>query len=209
MSPYALPLAELALANFIGIISPGPAFLLVSRAAAGRGRAAGFGLSLGVAIAATTWAAAACFGVSLVMARFATLYAAIQIAGGLYLVWIGISAWRAPPPKLDLAGPTGNGSFGFLRAVATGAALNLGNPKIVIFFTSIFVALLPAHIPLWMTFAAIAVVGLQEAAWYCLVTLLFSRARIQRAYRRAGLWIERTVGTLLIAIGARILGAAV
>ncbi|CAG4901951.1 unnamed protein product [Acidocella sp. C78] len=207
MSSYALPLAELALANFIGIISPGPAFLLVSRAAAGRGRAVGFGLSLGVAIAATTWAAAACFGVSIIMARFATLYEAIQIAGGVYLVWIGVSAWRARPHEIDVAGPAG--SVGFLRAVASGAALNLGNPKIVIFFTSIFVALLPAHIPLWLTFAAIAVVGLQEAAWYCLVTLLFSRARIQRAYRRAGLWIERTVGTLLIAIGARILGAAV
>ncbi|KDM65932.1 MULTISPECIES: LysE family translocator [Acidiphilium] len=207
MSPYALPLAELALANFIGMISPGPAFLLVSRAAAGRGRAAGFGLSLGVAIAATTWAAAACFGVALVMARFAPLYEAVQIAGGLYLVWIGISAWRAPPPELDLAAPSG--SPGFLRAVATGAALNLGNPKIVIFFTSIFVALLPAHTPLWLSAAAIAIVGLQEVTWYCLVTLLFSRARVQRAYRRAGLWIERTVGTLLIAIGARILGAAV
>lgn len=79
----------------------------------------------------------------------------------------------------------------------------------MIFFTSIFVALLPAHTPLWLSAAAIAIVGLQEVTWYCLVTLLFSRARVQRAYRRAGLWIERTVGTLLIAIGARILGAAV
>lgn len=207
MSSYVLPLAALAFANFIGMVSPGPAFLLVSRAAAGRSRTTGFGLSLGVAIAATVWATAACFGIALVMAKFATLYNAIQIAGGLYLIWLGIGAWRAPPPEFEASGGSGRG--GFLRAIATGAALNLGNPKIVIFFTSIFVALLPAHTPLWLRVAAIVIVGIQEAAWYSLVAVLFSRPRIQRAYRRAGAWIERTVGTLLIGLGFRIVAAGV
>lgn len=205
MSSYALPLAALAFANFIGMVSPGPAFLLVSRAAAGRNRMTGFGLSLGVAIAATLWATAACFGIALVMAKFATLYSAIQIAGGLYLIWLGIGAWRAPSPAFESGGEPDRA--GFLRAIAAGAALNLGNPKIVIFFTSIFVALLPAHMPIWLRVAAIAIVGVQEVAWYSLVAALFSRPRFQRAYRRAGAWIERTVGTLLIGLGIRIVAA--
>lgn len=207
MMSYALPLAGLALANFIGMVSPGPAFLMVSRASAGRSRATGFGLSLGVAIAATAWAAAACFGVTLVMAHFATVYTAIQIAGGLYLIWLGVGAWRTQPPELTGAGQPDRG--GFLGAIATGAALNLGNPKIVIFFTSIFVALLPAHAPFWLRLAAIAVVGVQEAAWYSLVAVLFSRPGVQRAYRRAGIWIERVVGTLLLGLGIRIVAAGV
>lgn len=207
MSSYALPLAGLALANFIGMVSPGPAFLLVSRAAAGRGQVAGLGLSVGVAIAATAWAAAACFGIALVMAKFASLYAAIEIAGGLYLVWLGIDAWRAPPTVSEPGADPGGG--GFLRAVVTGAALNLGNPKIVVFFTSIFVALLPAHTPFMLRLAAILIVGLQEVSWYALVTLIFSRPAIQRAYRRAGTWIERTVGTMLIGLGLRLFAAGI
>lgn len=207
MTSYALPLAALALANFVGIVSPGPAFLLVSRAAAGRNRRTGFGLSLGVAVAATTWAAAACFGIALVMAKFASIYEAIQVAGGLYLIWLGIGAWRTQTPKIeDNVAPTHSS---FLRAVATGAALNLGNPKIVIFFTSIFVALLPAHAPLWLRLAAIVIVGIQEATWYSLVAVLFSHPRVQRAYRRAGIWIERVVGTLLVGIGFRIIAPGI
>lgn len=205
---YTVPLAELALANFIGIVSPGPAFLLVSRAAAGRSRSTAFGLSLGVAIAATAWAAAACFGIALVMAKFATLYRAIQIAGGFYLVWLGIGAWRAGAPQAADPPASTARPQGTARAVLVGAALNLGNPKIVIFFTSIFVTLLPASAPLWVRLAATAIVGVQEAAWYVAVAFLFSRPRIQAAYRRAGTWIERTVGTILIALGARIISAA-
>lgn len=202
---YALPLAELALVNLIGIVSPGPAFLLVSRAAARQSRGTAFGLSLGVAIAATLWAAAACFGIALLMAQAAPLYRAIQLAGGLYLIWLGIGAWRAPgqPAATVPAQERGAG-----RSVMMGAALNLGNPKIVIFFTSIFVTLLPAHAPLWLRLVAIGIVGVQEAAWYLLVAVLFSQPRVQAAYRRVSLWIERGVGTLLIGLGARILAAA-
>ncbi|MGA7972399.1 MAG: LysE family transporter, partial [Pseudolabrys sp.] len=91
---YALALAALAFANLLGIISPGPAFLMVSRAAAGRDLKTAIGLGAGVAIAATTWAAMACFGIALLMTHFAPLYGAIQIAGGAYLIWLGIGAWR-------------------------------------------------------------------------------------------------------------------
>ena len=51
---YLLPLAGLALANALGIISPGPAFIMVSRAARRSLRTA-IGLGAGVAIAATLW----------------------------------------------------------------------------------------------------------------------------------------------------------
>src|SRR5512139_1614229 len=94
MSSYLWPLAGLALANLLGIISPGPAFLMVSRAAAGRSLGVGVALGAGVAIAATIWAAAACFGIALLMTQFASVYGIIQLAGGAYLIFIGISAWR-------------------------------------------------------------------------------------------------------------------
>ncbi len=208
---YALALAALAFANLLGIISPGPAFLMVSRAAAGRDLKTAIGLGAGVAIAATTWAAMACFGIALLMTHFAPLYGAIQIAGGAYLIWLGIGAWResrkgAPPPAAT--GVPAEARGGVARAVLTGALLSLGNPKIVIFFSSIFVALLPAHAPLWLRFTVVGIVGLQEVSWYTTVAFVFSRPRVQAAYRRASKWIERGLGTALIGIGARILVGA-
>lgn len=208
MSSYILPLAGLALANLLGIISPGPAFLMVSRAAAGRSLGIGVALGAGVAIAATIWAAAASFGIALLMTQFASIYGIIQIAGGAYLIWLGISAWRhsrAPmtaAPR-DTAAPAGRD--GIARAVLTGAWLSLGNPKIIIFFSSIFVALLPHDAPVWVRLVAVAIVGVQEISWYTTVAFVFSRPRVQAAYARARTWIERALGTVLIGLGARII----
>ena len=209
---YLLPLAGLALANALGIISPGPAFIMVSRAAAGRSLRTAVGLGAGVAIAATLWAAAACFGIALLMTQFAPVYGAIQLAGGLYLIWLGIGAWRsakaenAPPADVARA-DTCETRDGVGRAVMVGAWLSLGNPKIVVFFSSIFVALLPPHAPLWVRLAAIAIVGAQELAWYTTVAFVFSRPRVQAAYARARGVIERTLGAVLIGLGARIVTA--
>jgi RhtB (resistance to homoserine/threonine) family protein len=206
---YALPLAALAFANMLGIISPGPAFLMVSRAAAGRSLGVGVGLGAGVAIAATFWAAAACFGIALLMTQFATLYGVIQLAGGAYLIWLGINAWRhsRKAPATEAAAPQPSAARdGVGRAVMVGAWLSLGNPKIVIFFTSIFVALLPHDAPLWVRLAAVAIVGVQEITWYTLVAFVFSRPRVQAAYAKARTWIERALGTVLIGLGARIIG---
>jgi threonine/homoserine/homoserine lactone efflux protein len=212
---YLLPLAGLALANALGIISPGPAFIMVSRAAAGRSLRTAIGLGAGVAIAATLWAAAACFGIALLMTQFAPVYGAIQLAGGLYLIWLGIGAWRsakadktekAPPLDAPRAG-TDETRDGIGRAAMVGAWLSLGNPKIVIFFSSIFVALLPPHAPLWVRLTAIAIVGAQELTWYTTVAFVFSRPRVQAAYARARGVIERTLGAVLIGLGARIITA--
>jgi threonine efflux protein len=207
---YALALAGLAFANMLGVISPGPAFLMVSRAAAGRDLATAVGLAAGVAMAATSWAAMACFGIALLMAQVASLYGAIQFAGGAYLIWLGIAAWResrtgASPPAEAATVPLPAARGGIARAVATGALLNLGNPKMAIFFSSIFVALLPPHAPLWLRLTVVAIVAVQEISWYTAVAFVFSRPSVQAAYRRASTWIERVLGTVLIGLGVRIL----
>ena len=82
---------------------------------------------------------------------------------------------------------------------------SLGNPKIIIFFSSIFVALLPHDAPVWVRFVAVAIVGVQEVSWYTIVAFVFSRPRVQAAYARARVWIERALGTVLIGLGARII----
>ncbi|RDV04831.1 LysE family transporter [Undibacter mobilis] len=209
MSSYLWPLAGLALANLLGIISPGPAFLMVSRAAASRSLAIGVALGAGVAVAATIWAAAACFGIALLMTQFASVYGIIQIAGGAYLIWLGISAWRhsRAPMAAAQTSATPASRDGLARAVLTGAWLSLGNPKIIIFFSSIFVALLPHDAPVWVRLVAVAIVGVQEISWYTIVAFVFSRPRVQAAYGRARVWIERALGTVLIGLGARILVA--
>ncbi|HLI10493.1 MAG TPA: LysE family transporter [Alphaproteobacteria bacterium] len=211
---YSLTLAGIALANLLAIISPGPAFLLVSRTAASRSRALGLATGLGVAAATTLWAVAATFGVAVLMTRLTTLYGLVQLVGGAYLIWLGLSAWRdhgdAPSGTASAAAALGGtpSAMELRRAFLTGLSLTLTNPKVVVFFSSIFVAMLPAQAPLWVRLAALGIVAVQENAWYMLVACLFSQARMQAAYQRIKGGIDRVMGAVFIAFGARIVALA-
>lgn len=204
---YTFTLAGIAVANFLGIVSPGPAFLLVTRAAAGHSRAVGVATGFGVAAAVLLWALAATFGVAALMTRFAAIYGAIQLAGGLYLIWLGLMAWRhADSEPGKRAAPPAPTRFG--RAMLSGFALTLGNPKVVIFFGSIFVALLPQDAPLWVQLAALGIVAVQETLWYTTVALLFSRPGVQAVYQRLRGRIEQLLGAIFIGLGARLVSLA-
>lgn len=206
---YTLTLAAIALADALAIVSPGPAFLLVSRTAASRPRAVGVATGVGVAAAIILWALAATFGVAALMTRFATLFGAIQLAGGAYLIWLGLAAWRDAAPKAEPDAEAGAAAPARLsRAVLTGFSLTLGNPKVVLFFSSIFVTLLPAHAPFWVRLAAVGIVAMQETCWYILVACAFSHARMRAGYARIRSVLDRAIGAIFVALGARIVALA-
>lgn len=78
----------------------------------------------------------------------------------------------------------------------------------MVFFGSIFIAMLPAHVPLKMTLALIAIVSFNELWWYTVVALFFGAGPVRAFYLRAKAWIDRTTGLFLGAIGLRLLWAA-
>jgi threonine/homoserine/homoserine lactone efflux protein len=210
---YGLALGAIAVANMLAIVTPGPAFLLVTRAAASRSRLTALAVAAGVTIAAVLWAAAAAFGVGLAMTRFAAINGALQVLGGIYLIWLGLAAWREGGSDEPVAGAPAladgdarRGSVG--RAMLVGVSLTLTNPKVVVYFSSIFVAMLPAEAPLGVRLAALAIVAVEEIAWFAFLALLFSQARVQRAYRRVRGAVEQAVGAVLVAMGARVVALA-
>ncbi len=203
---YAFTLAGIAAANMLACLSPGPAFLLISRAAAGRSRTIGLATGFGVALAATLWAAAASFGVAAIMTRLAALYGLIQLAGAVYLIWLGLAAWLHPDS--GEASLPARGLESHRRAFLVGLSLGLTNPKIVFFFSSIFVALIPAHAPLSLRLAALAVVAADEVLYAGMMACLFSTPRVRAVYHRLRHGLERVAGAVFIAIGARIAALA-
>lgn len=199
----AAALLGLALVHLLAAASPGPSFVLVAQTAAGSGRRAGLLAAFAMMLGALAWAAAALYGLQALFARFEWLYLAMRIGGGLYLLYLAVMLWRHARQPLSepgaAPGATG-GTQGFARALA----LQLSNPKVMIFFGSIFLALLPAHPPGWMQAATLAIVAFNEFTWYALISLLFSGGPARAIYRRAKFWLDRTMGGALALLGLRL-----
>jgi threonine efflux protein len=204
MSSFWLMLAGIAGLMLLGSASPGPAFFVVSRTAAGRGRRAGLRAALGVSSATLVWAFAAIHGLALLLATAAWLLRVMQVLGGAYLVYLGWQAFRHAPeplPRIDSeAGPIEAGD-----AYRRGFVVNMTNPKVMVFFGSIFASVYRSGMPEWANLAVLAVIALDEVAWYSVVAVVFSTGTAQAVYGRAKRWIDRAFGVFLAGFGCRLL----
>ncbi len=199
-----LVLLGLALVHLLAVASPGPSTVLVIQTAAVAGRRGGLLVAFAMMVGALAWASAALFGLQALFARFEWLYLAFRIGGAIYLFYLAMMLWRHardPLPEIPAALARGTtGWQGFLRALG----LQLSNPKIMVFFGSIFLSLLPAELPAWMDAAVLAIVGLNEFTWFALLALLFSGAPARAFYRRAKFEMDRIMGGALALLGLRL-----
>jgi threonine/homoserine/homoserine lactone efflux protein len=197
-------LAGLALVHLLAVASPGPSTVLVIQTAAIAGRRGGLLAAFAMMLGALAWATAALFGLQALFAQFEWLYVAFRIGGALYLIYLAIMLWRHardPLPEIAL-GSTAHlsGWQGFVRALL----LQLSNPKIMVFFGSIFLSVLPQHMPAWMDGTVLAIVAFNEFTWFALLALLFSGQPARAFYRRAKFWLDRFMGGALALLGLRL-----
>jgi len=202
--PFELWIA-FALASVAVLVVPGPTVMIVVSYALGRGRSSGWATVPGVALGDLVAMTASLAGAGAVLAASASLFTALKLVGAVYLVWLGIRLWRAPP-ILSEAPPlkAKNGRPMFLNAFTVTAL----NPKSIVFFIAFapqFVdpalRTLPQFAAMEATFVTLAAAN--AALWAVLAGALRRRARRPATLRA----VYRIGGGFLI--GAGLLTAAV
>lgn len=119
------------------VLSPGPDTVLVLTRALASGTKAGLTTLVGTQLGNVIHAVLAGVGVSTVVLLFPVAYTALKVAGIAYLLYLAVSAWRAPA-TLDVATLPGTRNRSAWRFLAQGLANNLANPKMIAFFLALF-----------------------------------------------------------------------
>ena len=190
-----------AVAAFALIVIPGPAVLYIVSQSVGQGRAGGLAAVLGVEIGAFVHVAGAALGVSAILASSATAFSVLKLAGGAYLIVLGIRRLLERDSESQLV----TGRTRPLGAIfRQGVIVNALNPKTALFFLAFlpqFVDPDKGHVGLqaavlgvvWVLIATVC-----DAVWAIgsgsLVGLLRTSARARRIERRAS-------GGILIGLG--------
>ncbi len=186
------------------VVSPGPSFALVSRMAAAGEKRAAFGATLGLALGASVYAVLTMAGLAVVLSQIGWLARAVQMAGGLYLVWLGIEAWR-DAGRTHLFQESPKYTSRLLPGLRRGFIMCLSNPKAIVFFAGLYAAAIPPDTSLWAKGVILGAAFLLELAWYGAVTLALSGARVRRLYQRGRAVLERGIGVVLAALGFRLI----
>ena len=195
-------LISIGLVQLLAVISPGPDFLITARTAVARSRLDGVKVALGLATGTVVWASAALLGLNVIFHAVPILFLGMKIVGALFLMWIAWQIFRhaADPISIGTGESDVPGNL-FIQGLLT----KISNPKAVVFYGSIFLAMLPADVPLWMTLSLVAIVVFNNIWWYSAVALFFGSGPVRRFYIRAKVWLDLVTGLFLGALGLRLL----
>ncbi|MGZ6038983.1 MAG: LysE family translocator, partial [Phenylobacterium sp.] len=186
MTAHLLSLLSLMVVSFATCVVPGPNNFMLMRFGMRHGRwiadASGFGTTLSCIV----WCGLAALGLSAVLAAAPWLETLVRVGGGLYLLWFAWRLWRSPPVQPPEAeGERRGAELSFWAAFWQGFAVNMTNPKSVLYFASIFSAYVGPREPLWVQAGAVAICIVTCQIWQTAMSWLFSTRRAVAAYARA------------------------
>ncbi|MGP8296095.1 MULTISPECIES: LysE family translocator [unclassified Halomonas] len=133
--------------TYVGVITalisfPGPVALLCATHGLRFGRRSALATVLGGTLASLIMMVLSAMGLGAILATSETAFLLLKLAGGAYLVFLGIQAWLSQP--ITPAGPTQEVAENRpIRAPASqlfrrGFAVGISNPKDLLFFAALF-----------------------------------------------------------------------
>lgn len=190
----------------VGVVSPGPDALLVLRQTVLGSRREGVAAAVGIASGIAVWVVLAMLGLEVVLADRPTLVGCLQIAGGVFLAYLGVVGLRSTPVDTAqpgrVAGTTG-------KSFALGLLTNVTNPKALVFFAAVFATLIPATATAadWVAVAVLFVVS--EAVWFSVLAVFASSEVVGEWLRRRARGFTIVAGLVFVLLGGVVVAAGV
>jgi threonine/homoserine/homoserine lactone efflux protein len=194
--------AAFVAATTVLMLIPGPNVALITAGAVAHGARHGLVTVAGTCAAMAVQLALVGLGMAGVLGLAGQGFAILRWAGVIYLVWLGIAAWRTPPADLN-ATPPPPGSLG--RIFLRGFLVSLTNPKTLIFYAAFLPQFVPPSDPpgrLWLLAATfLALAAMIDSGW------ALGAARLRPLLSRHARLRGRVTGAILIAAGAGLAAA--
>ena len=208
----ALPVDPHLYSTFLGVmavmaVTPGPANLFAVATGMEKGRASALVGVLGMNAATLVWFGAAALGLAALVKAFPAAFKVIAVLGAVYVAWLGIKAVRgafataAQPDHVVIR--KGRSAF------VDGFAVQIANPKAILFFTAVLPPFVDVSRPVAPQLAlfALAAIGMDMVSMstYALSGAALSRRMQQPRFRRGfGLVVGLLLMTAAILIVLRL-----
>ncbi len=118
---------------------PGPAVVLTIKNSIKYGYKTSMANIIGNFAAMVILATLSALGLGAVILASSTLFAMIKVLGCVYLVYLGVKAWKAPYADESMRPETENENKGSVLSIfKEGFGVGIANPKAIAFFTALF-----------------------------------------------------------------------
>lgn len=189
--------------HLLGMMSPGPDFFYIARTAALHGRKNAVFAVLGIVTGVMFWASATMLGLSLLLKTFPMFNTVLMCLGGSYLMYLG---WK-------MVNVRQNADFRYAEAAAAatpttplnemkkGLLVNLSNPKIVVYFSSVMSAVLADITETWQIAGVLLLLWVETIVFFTGLAILFSGQAVKRFYSRYSRYLDNFSGLFFLCFG--------
>ncbi len=191
--------------HFLAMITPGPDIVLVIRTALLEKRSAALKVVLGITAGICFHLIYCLVGLALLLKSNLIALALFQSFSGAYLVYLGLKQIRtlfnrADTRKQAELNLSKTESY-FFQALLT----NIFNPKVTLFFLSLFGLVIKPETPTWVQLIYCAEMILATLLWFGLISLFLSSKEPARKYGKILQKLEPVFGVLFLIFGLRLI----
>ncbi len=189
--------------HLLGLVSPGPDFIVTVKQSLSSGKRSGYYTALGIAFGCMVHMTYCILGLGFIITQSVLALSILKYVGAGYLIYIGLKALRSKANRADLITTTAAPSTAW-ESFRIGLITNLFNPKATLFFLSLFTVVMRPGTALSVQFVYAVILASVAASWFMMVSTVLTIAPVQRRFQQYKHWIDRTMGVVLIALGLKV-----
>jgi len=187
-------------------LSPGPAVMFVMSQTARHGMRGGVAGTLGIVSGHLFTFSAVALGLAAVLAKYSEAVMAIRIVGALYLMYLGVKMLWSRPRAMSTEVASGAAPPARHGIVLQGLAVQLTNPKNLLFVLALLPQFIRQGYPLLLQLGIMLVVTIliDGGVLLAYANLAAHGARALKGSRVIA-WLERLFGAALIFFGIKLM----
>lgn len=199
-------LIAFVIATSIFAYMPGPSTLYAAAQTIARGRRAGWFAALGIHLGGYVHVIAAAVGLAFLFQAVPTMYLVLKLAGAAYLIWLGVTMFRAKQVANTSADVISQKSAE--QAFWESVSVEVLNPKTAIFYLSFLPQFADnsASLPIWTQLLILGtIVNFMFSSADVLCVVLADKVATYFKYSgKANRLAQRIGGSILVGLGAKL-----
>lgn len=185
--------------HFVAQLSPGPDVLLVAKSSASTTRTNTLKIILGISAGVVVWVALTLLGFTVLLEQWPWIQQVLMLIGGLFLAKMGYAMLKGGIATLkqntNLDGVIKQPPKNYFLL---GLYTNLANPKIVIYFSSVFSLALSSTAGANLKPQLAVIIPIQTFLVFSLLMMIMSIPKIKRIYQKSGSYIDIVSGSFFL-----------
>jgi len=191
---------------FLGIMSPGPSFVITAQTALTQGLKNGFAIAAGLGCGSLVLFTFFQLGFTLLFDLHPLIRPIMQVAGGLYLIYLGLQMLHHARAAYTGSAPeTPKVYLQKRQSWRTGFLTQISNPKTFVVYMSAYTSFFPHSVTKGEFLIFLICIFCLEMGWYSLVAGLLSAPKARSAFLKRSHIVNAVCGTIILLLGGSLL----